>query len=90
MTIWDLVLTMKLLVVGAQPWLIVLMVQGMYSQQWILLLCRFLLLSWIIFPFHYPMFKSFWLSTYATGSFHAGQAKMENPLLLNGMRVKGL
>lgn len=30
MIIWDLVLIMKLLVVGAQPWLIVLMVQGIY------------------------------------------------------------
>ena len=41
MIIWDLVLIMKLLDDGVQPWPIVLMVQGLYTQPWLLVLLNY-------------------------------------------------
>ena len=82
MTIWDLELTMTLLVVGAQPWPTVLMEQGK------IFLCSVTILIYALAAHYHVLILSWEFS--CSGFSLAGPVKMESHTLLNGMKVKEL
>lgn len=79
MTIWDLGLIMMLLAAHAQQWSTVQMVKGWSTA--ILMFLRPMLIFWETLKFDLYIKRN-------AGSFHVGQAKMENLMLLNGMKMK--
>lgn len=80
MTIWDLGWIMMLLAAHAQQWSTVQTVKG-WSTTVILTFLRPMLIFWETLKFDFYIKRN-------AGSFHVGQAKMENLMLLNGMKMK--